>query len=76
MADAMNHNDSKEFVDRASTLDGKSFNSKVLDFFGNNVNGTVSVGSFLEHINSNTSRYQLVRSRIHSSHITHANPIA
>ncbi|KAG9098452.1 hypothetical protein FRC06_006370 [Ceratobasidium sp. 370] len=51
MADAMNHNDSKTFVDRASTLDGRHFNEKIEHFFGEGLANQFTVEQFLKHIN-------------------------
>ncbi|KAG8739907.1 hypothetical protein FRC10_005006 [Ceratobasidium sp. 414] len=51
MADAMNHNDSKTFVDRASTLDGRQFNDSLSEFFKKSLEGQFTVKEFLDHIN-------------------------
>ncbi|QRV85492.1 trehalase [Ceratobasidium sp. AG-Ba] len=47
MADAMNHADSKEFVDRGSTLDGVAFNNK----FNGLLEEELTVEEFLKNIN-------------------------
>ncbi|KAF8608338.1 glycoside hydrolase [Ceratobasidium sp. AG-I] len=60
MADARNHNDSKTFVDRASTLDGDTFNTTLHHFLGRkDSRGGLTVQSFLEHVNGTNSPYGL-----------------
>ncbi|KAG8694711.1 hypothetical protein FRC08_008303 [Ceratobasidium sp. 394] len=56
MADAMNHNDSKTFVDRASTLDGSEFNKEIEKLFGEGLTGGFTVEEFLGHINNKKSK--------------------
>ncbi|KAG8779793.1 hypothetical protein FRC12_023838, partial [Ceratobasidium sp. 428] len=51
MADAMNHKDSKEFVDQASTLDGIKFNQDVDRLIGESLADEFTVEKFLGRIN-------------------------
>ncbi|KAG8679839.1 hypothetical protein FRC09_018677, partial [Ceratobasidium sp. 395] len=51
MADAMNHKDSKEFVDQASTLDGVKFNQDVERLIGESLADEFTVEKFLGKIN-------------------------
>ncbi|KAG8742937.1 hypothetical protein FRC10_000725 [Ceratobasidium sp. 414] len=52
MADAMNHKDSKEFVDRASTLDGVQFGRKIDDLTGGSLADDFTVKKFLDSLNA------------------------
>lgn len=61
MADAMNHADSKEFVDRASTQDGKVFANMVFDFLRNVSLGDLTVKRFRDYVNG--TEFGLVRDR-------------
>ncbi|KAG8679748.1 hypothetical protein FRC09_018752, partial [Ceratobasidium sp. 395] len=51
MADAMNHKDSKEFVDQASTLDGIKFNQDVDRLIGESLADEFTVEKLLGKIN-------------------------
>nr|WJO90075.1 trehalase-3 [Ceratobasidium cereale] len=53
MADAMNHKDSKEFVDRASKMDGSKFNNELNHLIGNTLSDDFTVKKFLDEINKN-----------------------
>ncbi|KAG9120115.1 hypothetical protein FRC07_004534 [Ceratobasidium sp. 392] len=57
MADAMNHNDSKTFVDRATTMDGRRFDSRLDDFIRKSLKSEFTVKNFLEHINKNSDMH-------------------
>ncbi|KAG8753707.1 hypothetical protein FRC12_011453 [Ceratobasidium sp. 428] len=51
MADAMNHEDSKTFVDRAILMDGRRFDKEVKGFLYNTSrDGFITVGKFLDHL--------------------------
>lgn len=59
MADAMNHTDGKEFVDRASTLDGRNFSQTVSDYLRNGNMGELTVKKFYDYVNG--TQFGLVR---------------
>jgi phage terminase large subunit-like protein len=58
MADATNHGDSKEFVDRASTLDGESFDATVKLLVNSTNVDDFTVGHFLAQLDT---KFHLVR---------------